>query len=527
MPGSLSATLRSWLPPVLAVALLAGLTEWPYAHGRRAAGPGRHFDGMIAYSVDIHAYLSFVRQSAEGRVLFENRYAAAPHRPVFFNLEWLLVGRVARGRGDPAVLTFWRLLGVVVLVCGVWGLSHLLTTWSERVWALAVFTFGGGLGFIQAFAAPAGPLPLDLGTYGLHPFVQMLQNPHFAVPHGLVLAALAFLATGEKTGRTAPYACAGFLALLAGLARPYELLAFAVALPALHLLSPERRYVRRLGQRALALLMTLPAWIPVLVIWRDPAYRPLTSQGQMSRIDFGAMVVGIGLCLLLVAFRLVRDPRGLLSRPENRLLAIWGAAILCLVQANHWFDTLNYSPQLMITTMGPLVLLAAPVVAEAGRIGPRRWLFVATFALTLPSSGLVLAQRIEDAATPYFRFSDAERNAWEWLAARARPTDLVLSGAESGNRLPRRVSAHVFVGHWTLTPDYAARKAEAESFFRGLDPQAASALVRRWGVDWIWVGPAERSLGGGPPPEALSQCAEAYRLQGVRILRCGDAPARP
>jgi hypothetical protein len=247
----------------------------------------------------------------------------------------------------------------------------------------------------------------------------------------------------------------------------------------------------------------------------------------MSRLDFGALVVGIGVCLLLVAFRLARDPRGLLSRPENRLLATWGATILGLVQANHWFDALNYSPQLMITTMGPLVLLAAPIAAQAGRIGPRRWLLFATFALTLPSSGLVLAQRIEDAATPYFRFSDAERNAWEWLAARARPTDLVLSGAESGNRLPRRVSAHVFVGHWTLTPDYAARKADAESFFRGLDPQAASALVENWGVDWIWVGPAERSLGSGPPPEALPECAEAFRLQGVRILRCGDEPAPP
>jgi hypothetical protein len=101
---------------------------------------------------------------------------------------------------------------------------------------------------------------MDQGGFGLHPFVQMLQNPHFSVPHGLVLFALAFLVTGENTGRTSAYAAAGVMAALAGLSRPYELLAFALVVPALHLVSPSILDARRLAQRALVLVLVLPAW---------------------------------------------------------------------------------------------------------------------------------------------------------------------------------------------------------------------------------------------------------------------------
>jgi len=530
---------RRWLPPLLAVAFLAALTELPYANGRRSARPGRHYDGLIAHSDDIHAYLSFARQSAEGRFLFENRYAPAPHRPVFFNLEWLLVGKAMRWLGDPAILTGWRITGVALLVFGFWTLSGLLPRYEARLIALALFCLGGGFGWVVEIAralAPVGPAPdalaflqMDLGGYGLHPFVQMLQNPHFAVPHGLALFALAFLALGERTGRTSAYAVAGLMALMAGLSRPYELLAFTLVVPSLHLASRPLLDPRRLAQRALVLLILLPAWLPVLVIGHEPSYRPLADQGVMPVVSLPAHLAGLGVSLVLVAVRVVRERRLPLSTPEDRLLLLWSAAIFLLVHANRFTSALAFSPQLMVTSLGPLVLLAVPVMAGEDRPprARRPWLPAAILALAVPSSAIVLSKRFREAAEPYFLFSEGERQAWEWLAARTRPSDLILATAESGNRLPRRVSAHVLAGHWTLTPDYGRRKAEAESFFQGrLGPVEARAFVRAWGIDWIWVGPAERSLGGWAQAGFAPGCDPAYRLRGVSILRCpaGEAP---
>ncbi len=534
MVGQGSSGRRRFLAPLLALAFLAGVTELPYANGRRSARAGHHYDGLIAHSDDLHAYLSFARQSAEGRLLFENRYAPEAHRPILFNLEWLVVGWAMRGLGDPAVLTAWRLAGLALLVFGFWTLSGVLPRYEARLIALALFGLGGGFGWVAELAhtlAPSEPfspvpsLPLDLGGFGLHPFVQMLQNPHFAVPHGLVLFALAFVVRGERTGRTSAYALAGAMALLACLSRPYELLAFTLVLPAFHILSPSVLDLRRLGQRALVLLILAPAWLPVWVIWTAPSYRPLAQQGQMPVVPFSAHLLALGVSVVLITARVVRDRALPLRTPEDRLLLIWGATILLLVHANRFTTALAYSPQLMVTSMGPLVLLAVPVIAGDERPrGARPWLPVAILALALPSSAIVLAMRFRDAAAPYFRFSEGERQAWEWLAAKARPADLVLATAESGNRLPRHVSAHVFAGHWTLTPDYAGRTAEAEAFFQGrLAPEAAARLIRHWRIDWIWVGPAERSMAGWTRADFAPGCNEVYRLRGVRILRCAQA----
>jgi hypothetical protein len=522
---------RRFLPPLLAAAFLVGATELPYANGRRCADAGHHYDGLIAYSDDIHAYLSFARQSAEGAFLFENRYAAEAHRPVFFNLEWLLVGKAMRWFGDPAILTAWRVAGVGLLVFGFWTLSRLLPRPEARWIALALFCLGGGFGWMAEVVRALTPtepgalafLQMDQGGFGLHPFVQMLQNPHFAVPHGLVLFALAFLVAGEKTGQTSAFALAGVMALLAGLSRPYELLAFSLVVPALHLVSPSVLDRRRAVQRALVLLILAPAWLPVLVIWTEPSFRPLAQQGQMPVVSLPAHLLALGISVLLLAVRVVRD-RGLpLRTPEDRLLLLWSAVIFLLVHANRFIPALAYSPQLMVTSLGPLVLLATPVIAggEPARGLRRHWVPVAILALALPSSALVLVKRFREAAEPYFQFSEGERQAWEWLGARTRPSDLILATAESGNRLPRHVSARVFAGHWTLTPDYGRRKKDADAFFQGrLSPREALALVRTWDVDWVWVGPTERSMGGWAREDFAAGCDESYRLRGVRIFRC-------
>jgi hypothetical protein len=511
--------------------VLAVLTELPYANGRRPAGPGRYYDGLIAHSDDIHAYFSFARQSAEGRWRFENRYAPFAHAPVFFNLEWLVVGKAMRWLGDPAVFRAWRLGGIILLVSGFWLLSAVLDGACARRWALALFCLGGGLGWMvelgQGLFGASVDLParpIDLGGYGLHPFVQMLQNPHFAAPHGLLLFALAFLAFGEGTGRTVSYALAGFFALLACLSRPYELVIFALVVPATHLLSGAALDLRRLAQRALVLAVLAPAWLPVRVIWSEAAFRSLPDQGATPPLGLATHLLGVGIGLALAVARLVSDPGILARRPELRLLALWSLASLLAVHANRMVNA-PYSTQLMISTMGPLLLLGAPVVVgDRGWANSALWRMAGVAVLALPSTAMVLAQRFEDAASPYFRYSEADRRAREWLAARVAPDDLILATAETGNRLPRYVSAHVFAGHWTLTPDYARRRAEAEAFFAGrLALPAAEELVRTFGVDWIWIGPSERSLRVGPPLGALPGCAETYRLGGVRILRCSGA----
>ena len=288
-----------------------------------------------------------MRQAAEGRWLFENRFAPHPHDPAFFNPEWLLVGRALRLFGDPGVFVVWRAVGVLLLVSGFWVLTASLRGRVERLLALALFSFGGGFGWIvqaaravgipgiDAPSAPGGFLDADQ-NWGVQPFVQMLQNPHFSVSHGLVLVALALLVRAERNGRASSYAAAGGVALLAGASRPYDLIAFAVVLPLLHLSSGAVLDFRRGARRALTLVLLLPCAHPLWVLWRDPSFQPWARQGVMPVVPLFAYGIFLGVPAVVLAVRVVAERRLGLGDPAERVMWIWGGAVLLLSQANRF-----------------------------------------------------------------------------------------------------------------------------------------------------------------------------------------------
>ena len=299
----------------MAAILIFGLTELPYVAARRAAPEGQVFDGLIAYPGEIHAYLSFARQAAEGRLLFENRYAPEAHVPAYFNLEWLLLGWAMRLFGDLPALVVWRAAGVGILILGFWLLSRRFLCASDRLLALAVFGLGGGSGWILRAAAQCGLFPVSPETlalyhvdlvWGVQPFVQMLLNPHFSFPHGFVLLSLAALVAAEEKARTSLYAVAGVLALCACASRPYELTAFFALLPLLHVFSGSVGDLRRAAQRALFLLVLLPASVPAAMLVFHPSFRSWSTQGVIPPLPVLGYVILLGLPGIAVVLRVGR-----------------------------------------------------------------------------------------------------------------------------------------------------------------------------------------------------------------------------
>jgi hypothetical protein len=526
-----------WLPPILASLVVLAITEWPYAAARRAAAPDQVFDGLIAYPGEIHAYLSFVRQAAEGRWLFENRYAPESHAPVFFNLEWLLAGWATRWLGDEEALVLWRGAGVVVLTFGFWRLSAKMLRGSDRALALAVFCLGGGSGWLFravatcGFLGPISPeflalLHVDL-VWGVHPFVQMLQNPHFSFPHGLVLLSLGALIAAEETARTSLYAAAGALAFCACASRPYEIAAFIALVALLHVSSGAVTDLRRFAQRVLFLLVLSPAAVSPLVLLWHPSFRTWSAQGVLPPLPLLGYLILMGLPALALGLRIARERRLPWGTPAERVLLLWAATVVLLAQAGQISSKLGYSGQVVITCMGPLVLLSLPLLTgghDHARSPRRRfWTAVAVVAISLPSSAVLLSERAREAPTdPALFVTKGESLAWSWLAREVAPSDLILTSVVSGNRIPRHVGAHVLPGQWALTPQYARRVGEAEAFFSGmLAPEAAGAYLQGLGVDWLWVGPRERALGGWGSAGFAPGCVTRYKHLGVRIYRCG------
>jgi uncharacterized membrane protein len=134
-----------------------------------------------------------------------------------------------------------------------------------------------------------------------------------------------------------------------------------------------------------------------------------------------------------------------------------------------------------------------------------RWQVIIRVGLTavlLPSTLLILIGGIQTAARPglpAFRPA-AEVAAFGWLRKEAAGGEVVLAAYQTSNALPAWTPVTVVAGHGPETPGLAELTPRVEGFFDVLTTaEARLALLKAEQVDYLFYGPAERTLGGWDP----------------------------
>ncbi len=155
-------------------AALAALTTIPYVIAAAAAPSGSRYLGFVFNPDEPNVHLSWIRQAADGAVLFHNQFTAEPHQGRFLNLFMLAAGRAAAALGWSAyeVWAVARVVAILLLGLAVYPLVVALS--RNRSWrrlAMGVVFLSSGWGWLLAGvgeAAPLGglfsPLPLLCGT---------------------------------------------------------------------------------------------------------------------------------------------------------------------------------------------------------------------------------------------------------------------------------------------------------------------------------------------------------------------------
>jgi hypothetical protein len=370
-------------------------------------------------------------------------------------------------------------------------------------------------------------LRLDL-RLAFQPFAQMLLNPHFSLPHGLLLAFMAAFLRGERCGHVGWYLAAGGIVLFEILIRPYDLLTLWIAVPAFVILARPRTVSATL-LRLLPLLCTLPAAAYFFFLFRmHPVFRQWASQGQMEPVSVTDQVACLGLMALIAGWRLARSRAFPLTVPERFLLA-WLAAEIGIVHLSRVSTWLPFSPQVGLPVMAPVVLLALPALpagAWSGLALPARAALAGLVVLNSLSSAVLLHQRTSIVTTQisYYHLPTAALEAFAWLRANAGAEDVILADYVEGNRLGRFVSAHVVLGHYSVTPEAAVIEAGVKRLLSGqLGGEEARRLLDAWRVRWVYY-----SLKKYPQAvlDEVPRCARRYRRRGIVIYECG-APGRP
>jgi hypothetical protein len=132
----------------------------------------------------------------------------------------------------------------------------------------------------------------------------------------------------------------------------------------------------------------------------------------------------------------------------------------------------------------------------------RRALVAAMIVAIVPTNLYLWAWRFVDLnrhGYPYYLYRE-EVSALEWIEANAKPGDVVLSSLTIGQYVPMLTGAHAYLGHWAQTLDFFGKSQAVGRFFDRSTPEdERRAIVAAHGIDFVFVGPAERELGAYDP----------------------------
>jgi uncharacterized membrane protein len=415
---------------------------------------------------------------------------------------------------------------------------------------------GGGLGWLLvALGHPnwLGSMPLDFILPEGFTFLVLYSFPHIALARTLLLWGILFLLKAWEEpprpgAQTPPHASrftfhvsrityyvlrityhvsrlpgpkwavlAGLTWLLMGLIVPfYVAVAWAVMGAAwLALGLRERRVPWREGLLAGG-VMLVSAPVVAYSAWvftTDPVYATWAAQNQILSPHPLHYLAAYGIPLSLAAL-VVRE-----AREKERLgwLALaWVSVVPMLV-----YLPFNLQRRLVEGVQVPLSLLAALGISSFRWQGPRlrALLGLLLVALSLTNVMLVAGNCLSLRGKPAPIYRDTgEVAALDWLNQQVESDDVVLAAYETGNYLPARVKARAFVGHGPESVHADEKKRLVAYFFDGATDDAwRRDLLSQYGVDWVFWGPAERTMGDFTGQAAY--LAPVYDASGYTLFR--------
>jgi hypothetical protein len=552
-----AAAVPELLLVTLVVAAVLVVTGIPYSAAYAATPPGKVFMGIVLNVPDTAQYLSWARELGHAW-LIEDKLTSESGDPVFFNLFWLVVGRLASALGLGLAQTLQALrplAGALYLGAIYWFVGLLGGARPHRWVAFLVIATGGGLGWIWVVykqAAGSLPYPLDLYVSEPNTFLTVMAFPFAAVAGAMIIAILGLAALAFERDSLGAALAAGILALLLGLQHGYDLLIVytVVGLTALVLALRAGVRLRPLVLGAAICLPSVPAAAYLAYITHaSPIWRGVLAQYGNAGVytpDPLHLLILMGLPLIaVVGVGLPRAVgqgwrglgRAVRAEPRELLLAVWLVAGFFLL-----YIPTDFQIKMLSAWQVPVGIVATRLVmarfASGSPIATTRRFDVVVgmlFVLSvLPVNAYLLVWRAVDLARgdyPYYLHQD-EVAAMQWLDRHSEPSDVVLSSLTIGQYVPSQAGDRAFLAHWAQTLDFYAKRDAVTRFFDASEPDRSRLqLLTNQHIRYVFVGPAERSIGSYDPstasflqPVFVSPSVTVYDFVPTSARRAGSSP---
>lgn len=502
------------------------------------APAGFLFSGQVMYGPDQNMYFSFISQARDGAFLMGNKLTWMANEPVFLNLEYWLVGFIQRisGISENAVYQVWRLLGAVLLGVGFYKVAALvLPTVQRRMVAFAMFFLSGGFGFLFGALGARHMMGFDAmqngiidARYGLMPLQQIICNPHFSLPHGLILLAYAFFISGERGGRRRDYLLSGVFFMIIGLVRPYDLIPPFIIFPAYVLLGTGRLRVEWAGlvQRMLPLFMILPVMAYNVWLFKvHDIFKYWSLQGHNADAMPGPLwhYMAYGVVGLLAAWRLVQAR----SQRPGRVgifVLLWFAVTFVFIQVGRFLPVIGWSPQIGVYLAAPLTLAACSLQwpIAAGRL--QRLVVMPIVLLALAGNLFIVMYHARKftgtVQTDTFYTRNADMAAFGWMRQHTRPGAVVMANNGTSLRIGKYTSNAVVTAHYSVSPKFIDYLYFNQSMMADAERMAGQEEIpHEITVDYVYLQKGIDSI----PQLAGKLLTRVFENEGV-VLYHNEAP---
>jgi uncharacterized membrane protein len=528
---------REWRFVGAIIVVVLVFTSLPYLYGYVSSPPDKQFMGLMLDVPDHGQYLSWW-QSFQSSMLASNKLTPEPNEPIFFNLQWWALAQVSRwtGLGYAPVYQAFRWLAGALFLWAVYRLiAQFLSETHQRRAAFLLVTSSSGLGWVLVvlkYTLTRGELlfPLDVYIAEGNSFLCILGYPHFSFAAAFIALTFELVWRGWKQERIKPMVGAGLLALLLGWMHAYDLVliygimgSFALFVwlkerpfkerPLKEQSLFERPFPWRLfwGGMIVFALSCSGAVYSVILTSVDPLWQDVLAQfanaGVYTPSPFHLIIL-FGFPLILAVATWIALAWRKRWTGENLFVMGWflvGAA-LNYIPTDFQVHMLNgwQIPMMILATKG-LYDFVVPAIANWQPVVSKRaaqWVVVAFVVAVLPTNLYLWAWRFLDLARhdyPYYLHQD-DVAALDWLREHTSPDNIVLSSLTVGQYVPAISGNTAFLAHWAQTVNFYDKQKRVARFFDDTTPdQERAETVHAFGVDYVFHGPAERTLGNYDP----------------------------
>ncbi|MEA3249356.1 MAG: hypothetical protein U9Q03_03300 [Patescibacteria group bacterium] len=511
-----SISKREWAVVGIVSVVVIALTAIPPLFGYLiGASRGLEWTGLQVFAPgDFGVYLSYIEQGRAGSPFMENFFTTAPTVPVF-NILWFSVGQLAWMFSLSAIAAFHvarSLLIPALLVVTYVATAYFLPKARDRIAAFLMMAFGSGLGlyFAPLFAGMKPTLtghewPIDLWVAEANIFASMSYSPHFVASWSLFIIAALMLVMAFDNCRMRYAAVAGAAALVLFSFHPFHaptLFALGLVYLVVRRNFRGKEALRRWAVYVIFVAISAPAVLYhyFITTFDTFAKEALAANTCITPAPWH-FIIGFGAFALLApaGVVLLRSKRA--EFHHARFLIVWVVVCLALV-----YSPLTFQRRLLEGLQFPLAIMAAPVALAVIRWGKKRLpvseLFLAAalfFVFLFPSSFAVITRNVtmySENRPPIFYLSPDRSAALGWIRDNTAPDAAFMSDFSSGYNIAGWAYRTVYVGHWVNSGDIKAKMEDARRFFGEMDEGEKAKFMLGNRLDYIFVGPDERELGG-------------------------------